>query len=482
MAPPQLPADAPVAQVLVPGLEGLRVAVRREAQRTVAFGRRQGLRGRGQRAFDLLGGHRAKRRAREARIGHPHVPLVAEPRLDRHVASVAVADRVLVLADLLEQPVRAEPLDHLRAGVLAREPDERPRVVGDVAPAVAIGDRAIGAEHVDHREIVAAPDLPVVGVVRGRDLEEARREGGLRIARLAAKRRGHHHVVVLDDWDDATDDRKPHALATQRRGAGIPGVHRDRGVAEHRLRTCRRDDDEARPILERVLEVVHAPGDGAHLDLVVGEGRLRRWIPVDEPLAPVDEAFGEEAEERGPHRGGADRVHREAGALEVAGAAEVLELRDDRRLVLVLPRLHAFDEALAAEILPAGAFAQQPLLDDGLRGDAGVVGAGHPQRVEALHPLAAGEHVLQRVVEGVSEMERRRHVGRRDQDRKRRLARVPHRIGVKAPRVAPCRADDRFARGGQVGFLEARRACSRRGRGLRGIRGRGRFRGRTRRR
>ena len=44
-------------------------------------------------------------------------------------------------------------------------------------------------------------------------------------------------------------------------------------------------------------------------------------------------------------------------------------------------------------------------LDDVLGGDAGVVHAGQPQRLEALHPLAAGERVHQRVLEGVAEVQ-----------------------------------------------------------------------------
>jgi hypothetical protein len=45
---------------------------------------------------------------------------------------------------------------------------------------------------------------------------------------------------------------------------------------------------------------------------------------------------------------------------------------------------------------------QQPALDHRLGRDAGVVGAGHPQRVVALHPLAANQNILQRVVERVT--------------------------------------------------------------------------------
>ena len=65
---------------------------------------------------------------------------------------------------------------------------------------------------------------------------------------------------------------------------------------------------------------------------------------------------------------------------------------------------------------------QQPPLDDGLRGDAGVVGAGHPEGVEALHPPPADQDVLQRVVERMAQVQSPGHVRRRDDDRERLAA------------------------------------------------------------
>ena len=84
----------------------------------------------------------------------------------------------------------------------------------------------------------------------------------------------------------------------------------------------------------------------------------------------------------------------------------------------LLPLPDALDELFAAEIVPAFLFFfQQPPLDDRLRGDAGMIGAGHPQRVEALHPLEADQDVLQRVVQRVAQMQRAGDVRRRDDDR-----------------------------------------------------------------
>ena len=66
-------------------------------------------------------------------------------------------------------------------------------------------------------------------------------------------------------------------------------------------------------------------------------------------------------------------------------------------------------------------------LDDVLGGDAGVVHAGQPQRLEALHPLAPDQRVLHGVVEGVADVQRAGDVRRRDDDGERRL--VARRVG-----------------------------------------------------
>ena len=78
---------------------------------------------------------------------------------------------------------------------------------------------------------------------------------------------------------------------------------------------------------------------------------------------------------------------------------------------------------------------QQPPLDDGLRGDARVVGAGHPERLETLHPLLADEDVLQRVVQRMAQVQRAGHVRRRNDDRVRLAAGV--RLAVEVACFLP---------------------------------------------
>src|SRR5262245_41486803 len=107
-------------------------------------------------------------------------------------------------------------------------------------------------------------------------------------------------------------------------------------------------------------------------------------VPVHEPFAAEAQALLEEVEERRPHGPHADRIQREASAFPIARTAELAELAEDARLVLVLPRPDAFHQLLAAEVVSRLLFLLENQSFHGrLRGDAGVIGAGHPLGVEA---------------------------------------------------------------------------------------------------
>ena len=74
------------------------------------------------------------------------------------------------------------------------------------------------------------------------------------------------------------------------------------------------------------------------------------------------------------------------------------------------------DERLPAEVEAGEAFLGEQSLDHVLGGDAGVIGARNPERPAAAHPLEADQHVLHGVVEPVTHVQHRRHVGRRHLD------------------------------------------------------------------
>ena len=61
-------------------------------------------------------------------------------------------------------------------------------------------------------------------------------------------------------------------------------------------------------------------------------------------------------------------------------------------------------------------FLEQPLLDDRLGGDPGVVGAWHPETVISLHPPPADQDILKRVVQRMAQVQRSGDIGRRNHD------------------------------------------------------------------
>jgi hypothetical protein len=141
-----------------------------------------------------------------------------------------VLDAVAVGLLPFEQAVGLELGDDLLAGVLAREADEEAGVA-DVGPAVLVGDGAIGRHHVDEdgvarrfdRGLVAVAEFVVVGIVRGRDLEEAGGHLGLGVGAFLVGARvalGEHDVRVFEDRDHAAHERQ---LANRPRSAFARG-------------------------------------------------------------------------------------------------------------------------------------------------------------------------------------------------------------------------------------------------------------------
>ena len=92
----------------------------------------------------------------------------------------------------------------------------------------------------------------------------------------------------------------------------------------------------------------------------------------------------------------------------------------------------ALDERVAAELLARGALLRELLLDDVLGRDAGVVVARLPERVVALHPVPADQHVLDRAVERVAHVQRAGDVRRRHADHERLLAALARARAVEA--------------------------------------------------
>ncbi len=193
------------------------------------------------------------------------------------------------------------------------------------------------------------------------------------------------------------------------------------------------------------------------LHLEIGDRGEQLRVPVDQALVLVDQPVVVKLDEHLEHRPRQALVHGEALARPVAGGAEPLELVDDDAAGFGLPGPHPLEEFLAAHGAAGGLLALHELaLDHHLGGDAGVIGARLPQHVAAAHALEPAQHVLQRVVEGVSHMQGAGDVGRRDDDAIGLRLGALRTAGAEGLRVLPGRPDTAFDFGRLIGLFDHR--------------------------
>ena len=229
---------------------------------------------------------------------------------------------------------------------------------------------------------------------------------------------------------------KRHRLADQVLVAIVGRVDGHGGIAEHRLGAGGGDQERLVGVDHRVADRPELAERVDVLDLVVGHGGPELDVPVDQPLPSVNLVGLEEVEEGGPDGLGAHLVEGEPGPGPVARTAHQAELPEDPGLVLVLPGPDSPDQLVAADVV-AGLvfFLAQAGLDDGLGGDPGVVGAGHPEGVVALHPPPPDQDILDRVIQGMAQVQRPGDVRRRDDDGVGVL--LARRVGMKIPFFEP---------------------------------------------
>ena len=189
------------------------------------------------------------------------------------------------------------------------------------------------------------------------------------------------------------------------------------------------------------------PGLVMVLNLVIGQRRGAARTPVDNPVAPVNQAGVKPLHKDPANRRGIVIVHRELLVSVVAATAHPLQLLDNRRAILTTPLPASLDKILAAKVETRLALGRQLLLHLVLGGDAGMVGANNPTRRMPLHPRPARQYVLQGIVQRMPHMQHTGDIRRRDDNGVRRFSRLgkttaaPAEIipGQPAPKQLPLR-------------------------------------------
>ncbi len=303
-----------------------------------------------------------------------------------------------VVLDLEQPPLGLEVGEHRLAAFVAVHPA--------VFAAVFV-DRRIAVEHEDLLEVMPQPHLEIVRVVAGRGLDTARAERRVDIA-------------VGENGDLAPDDGQDAGLADQVLVTLVVRVDRNAGIAHEGFRAGGRDNNVFVGALDIIFDIPQLARLVFIFDLGVGQRRCAVRAPVDNAAALVDQALFVEVDKHLAHGLRAALVHCEAFALPVAGRAQLFQLRDDAAAVLVFPVPNPLEELFAPEVVAGQLFVDaQAFLYLDLGRNARVVGAWHPQRRIALHPLEADQDVLERFVEGVPHVQLPGDVRGRDYDGKR---------------------------------------------------------------
>jgi hypothetical protein len=411
VAPPELAGNAPVLEVLHPVGVGLGPALRAE--------------------LDLAGGHRI---GGFLDAGILEEPLHRNARLDRHVGALGETDVVLVFLHLEQQAHFLELGRGALAGDEAVEPVELRQL------------RAVDVRVGVRTSMISSPCfIPIsksalswAGVIFSAPVPNSMSTWSSAMTGIAACGKGRN-------TERPTYFAKRGSFGFTATATSPISVSGTGGGDFQEL---------AGRVGEFVLHEIELRALRGHDHLLVGKRGERNRAPVDHPLAAVDQAFLEQLDEHVAHPLRVFRVHGEALARPVAGATEALELVDDDVAVLVLEIPDALEELVAAEVAAGQLFLLAQLaLDLRLGGDAGVVGAGQPQHFLAVLARAAGEDVLDRVVQNVAEVQDAGDVRRRNDDRIGVLLR--RRIGFETFSVDPGGIPLGFHRLGFIGFRKS---------------------------
>ena len=155
---------------------------------------------------------------------------------------------------------------------------------------------------------------------------------------------------------------------------------------------------------------------------LVRECGLRLGVPVDHAHTSVDESFAVEVDKDVDDALRTLLVHGESRAVPVARGTDAAQLLQDDAAVLLGPVPSVLEEFVARQVALLHALLGQAVHHLGLRSDGGVVGAGHPAGVLALHAGTAHQYVLNGFVQHVPHVQHTGHVGGRNDHGVRRAA------------------------------------------------------------
>mmetsp|Transcript_25038 Transcript_25038/g.68033 ORF Transcript_25038/g.68033 Transcript_25038/m.68033 type:complete len:488 (-) Transcript_25038:327-1790(-) len=176
------------------------------------------------------------------------------------------------------------------------------------------------------------------------------------------------------------------------------------------------------------------------LHLNIRDSSLELAAPVDQAVVAVDGPIIVHAHKGLIHSTRHLGVHGKYAAAPVHRGSDAAQLVRDATSVHIHPLVHLLQKALTPQLVARDTLLSlQRLLHDCLCGNACMVRARHPHGVVAAHAPPAYNGVLDRVGEGVADVQCSRDVGWGNDDDKRRLGAVHVRLEVarRFPPVIP---------------------------------------------
>mmetsp|Transcript_7294 Transcript_7294/g.12273 ORF Transcript_7294/g.12273 Transcript_7294/m.12273 type:complete len:273 (+) Transcript_7294:1807-2625(+) len=254
MAPPQLPTNTPVVNVLQPIIPHFFESLWQNRNVSSTY------------CVDCLLAHAL----------HAHEPLRRHHGLDHLPSPLAARHALCVRLGLQPYPAVHQVLPQLLPTLLSSQ--------AGVLRATVVVDGGVLVHDADHGQVVALAQLVVVGVVGGGDFQGTGPEFPV-------------HILIRNHWDEAISGGHLHLLADQVFVPLVLGMHAHSRVSQNRLRARRGDGNKHLRISigvsvsgEYVLEVVEFALLLAVLHLQVAHRGLQMRTPVDQVVAPVDEA------------------------------------------------------------------------------------------------------------------------------------------------------------------------------------------------
>ena len=122
------------------------------------------------------------------------------------------------------------------------------------------------------------------------------------------------------------------------------------------------------------------------LDFIITDRRSQMRVPVDQPFGAVNQFLVEQVKESSPDGACTHIIQRESSSLPITAGSKLFQLTENSSFILVFPFPDSLDECFPAKIVTRFAFDLfQTFFDAGLGCNSGVIGSGHPKRIETLH-------------------------------------------------------------------------------------------------